>query len=111
MVNQLEALARQAHTGPWQGLGDAWRSFAAELEADLIAGERELLLHGHGLAQRQHAQRITQEHAAARALVEEIGRQITRRQPRAATFDLLAELLRGRANADDHDLVRVDPLS
>jgi hypothetical protein len=111
MVERLERLARQAQTGPWDELGEAWRAFAAELEADLVADERELLLKRRRLAERDRAQRISQEHAAARALVEEIARQIARRKPRAATFDLLAELLRGRATADDHDLERPDPLS
>lgn len=112
MVERLEQIALQAQHGPWQGLGDAWRAFAADLDADLEAREHTLpLLKHRSVAHRERAQTIAQEHAAARALVEEIGRQIDRRRPRAATFELLAELLRGRTSLDDPSSEPGDRLS
>jgi hypothetical protein len=96
MVNRLEALRRRAFETPGGSLGEAWEAFAAELETELSAFEREVSARAHrGTVQRAHAHRVAQDHAAARELIGEIGRQLARRRPRMATFDLLAELLRG----------------
>lgn len=102
MVSRLEALARRAQGAPSQELLDAWLVFAMDLETDLALRERRVTAQAHrGLAHREHARTVTQEHAAARTLVDEIGRELVRRRPRATTFELLADILRGRVVDDD----------
>jgi hypothetical protein len=94
MVSRLEALAGLARTGPSQLLDDAWRAFAADLEAELTVRERQANGRAYrGPAQRERARGLTQEHAAIRALVETIGRQVAHRRVRPATIELLAEIL------------------
>lgn len=94
MVSRLEALARLARNGPSQLLVDTWQAFATDLEAELTVRERQAGVRTHrGLAHREHARGLTQEHAAIRALVETIGRQVAHRRVRPATIELLAEIL------------------
>lgn len=102
MVSRLEALARRAQNEPSHALLDAWLAFAMDLERDLALHERGVTAQAHrGLAHRERARRVVQEHAAARTLVDEISRQLAGQGPRATTFELLADILRGRVVEDD----------
>lgn len=97
LAGRLEQLATEIRSGAAQGVSSAWPPLAVDVEAYLLAQARELPTIAPLIERRRFTQRRVEHHAAARALVDEISRQLQCQAPRASTFDLLAELLRDHA--------------